>query len=72
MLCPELERLEPLDVLWVEKHHANDCTMLMNAIGVAGQDDALEDDAIGVARLEAAWGDEKREREREREREGGG
>ena len=44
----------------------------MNAIGVAGQDDALEDDAIGVARLEAAWGDEKREREREREKEGGG
>lgn len=55
---PQRQALEPLDVSVIEEHVAYGDDALVDLIGVAGEDDALGDDAVEGGRQRGAGSDE--------------
>jgi len=56
--CPQWQALEPSDVVIIEEHVAHSDDALVDLVGVAGEDDALGDDAVERWREGGAGGDE--------------
>lgn len=55
---PQRQALEPLDISVVEEHVAHGNDALIDLVGVAGEDDALGDDAVEGGRERGAGSDE--------------
>ena len=57
-LGPQLHRTEPTNVLWGEEHRADDGLGAVRFDGETRQNDLLDEDAVGVARLEGPGGNQ--------------
>ena len=54
ILCPQLNRFEPVNVSPIEEHKPNDSWSLVNFEGMTRQNSTLDDDAVRVDREERA------------------
>ncbi len=59
VLGAQLDRFEPVDVVAVEEHEADDGALLVHLEGVAAEDDALDDDAVRIDRVDRAGGHQR-------------